>query len=389
MTDRADVLIVGAGIHGASLALNLLTMDVRRVLVIDKANVGAGATGRSASFIRHHYSNEICVEIVKESVRILRGFEEEVGKEVDFQSQPLLLLAGPEHEGALRQNVAMHRRLGVNVELMDVEAARGAYSYLDLEGISLTALERDAGYGDAYQVNTAYAARVRELGGRIMTDTEALSIPVSRGRAVGVVTSQGSLEADVIVIAAGPWSNRLARTAGVDLPVEPALLSLAVLLPGRAVQDAPMAFDMTTGTYWRPEKGGTLLVGTDEETGGKWDPDNLPEGVGFEFVASVSRRLEERWPEMRQARFVRGWVGVDGATPDLHPIIGPVSSVEGLYVATGFSGHGFKFSPAVGKCLAELIVDGRYKTLDLSPFDLRRFGEGKTFRSRYPMAVVQ
>lgn len=389
MLKRVDIVVVGAGIHGASLAYNLLAKGAGRVLIIDKANVGSGATGRSASFIRHHYSNEICVRIVKESLRIVRGFEDEVGAHVDFQPQPLLLMAGPEHEEALRENVAMHRALGVDVELMEPEVVAGSFPYLDLKGIVLAALERDAGYGDAYQINTAYAERAKELGGELLTDTEVLSIDVSRGRVGGVKTSRGSIEADTVVIAAGPWSRKLARTAGIDLQVEPALLSLGVLLPPRGIEETPMAFDMTAGAYWRPERNGTLLLGTDEEVVGTWNPDNLPEGVGFEFVSSVSRLLGRRWPEMKQARFMRGWVGADGASPDMHPIIGAAPEVEGLYLSTGYSGHGFKFSPAVGKCLAELIADGSYKTLDLSPFSIERYELGRTFKSRYPMAVVQ
>ncbi len=389
MPREADVVIVGMGVHGASLAYNLLRKEAGKVVLVDKANIGSGATGRSASFIRHHYSNEICVRVVKESRKIVSSFEDEVGVAVDFEPQPLLLMAGAEHEKALRENVAMHRSLGVDVELMEPDSAAEAYPYLDLRGIALTAIERDAGYGDAYQVNAAYATSAKELGAEFLTDTRVLFIDVSEGRVGGVRTREGNIEADKVVIAAGPWSQQLLHTAGVDLSVKPALLSLGVLLPPRPVSDAPMAFDMTKATYWRPEKGGTLLVGTDEEVEGSWDPDSLPEGVSFEFVSSVSRRLSERWPEMSGARFVRGWVGVDGATPDLHPIIGQAPSVEGLYVSTGYSGHGFKFAPAVGKCLAELIVDGRYETVDLSPFGLQRFAEGRTFRSRYPMAVVQ
>ncbi len=173
------------------------------------------------------------------------------------------------------------------------------------------------------------------------------------------------------------------------MPVEPAHLSVGVLQPPRDVSAVPMVFDMNSASYWRPERNGTLLVGTDEEVEGTWDPDSLPDGVSFDFVSVVSDRIGKRWPEMKRANFLRGWVGLDGASPDMHPIIGPLPPIEGLYASTGYSGHGFKFSPAVGKCLAELIVDGRYKTLDLSPFSIERYELGKTFKSRYPMAVVQ
>ncbi len=389
MPRDADVIVVGAGVHGASLAFNLLRMEAGRVLLLDKANVGAGASGRSASFLRHHYSNRICVKVVKESLRILRNFADEVGGEVDFQPQPLLLLADAPNERALRENVAMHRQEGVGVRLMEPTEAHETFPFLDLTGVVLAALEEDAGYGDAYQVNAEYASRFRALGGELMTDTEVHSVDVEGEGVVGVNTSRGRIGAEQVVIATGPWSAGLVENAGVALPVEPALLSVGILQPPRDIRSTPMAFDMATTSYWRPERNGTLLVGTDEEVEGSWDPDGLPDGVSFEFVSSVSERLGRRWPEMGEAHFVRGWVGVDGATPDLHPIIGALPPIEGLFATTGYSGHGFKFSPAVGKCLAELIVEGRYRTLDLSPFALDRFERGETFKSRYPMAVVQ
>ncbi len=389
MSKEADIVIIGAGVHGASLGFNLVAKEFGRVIIVDKSNVGAGATGRSASFLRHHYSNEICVRIVKESLRIIHNFDDEVGAVVDFQPQPLLLLADTANANALRDNVSMQQGEGVRVRLLKVEEVRDQFPFLSFDGVELTALEYDAGYGDAYQVNAAYASRFKALGGELMLGTRVLAIEEKGGRVVGLKTDHGRISTGRVVIAAGPWSSKLAETAGVRLPVGQAHLSLGVLQPPTDVRTAPMVFDMLTSTYWRPERNGTLLVGTDEEVEGTWDPDNLPDGVSFEFVSSVSERIRSRWPEMRRAQFVRGWVGVDGVSPDLHPIIGALPSVEGLYTSAGYSGHGFKFSPAVGKCLAELIVDGRYRTLDLSPFSVERYESGRTFRSRYPMAVVQ
>lgn len=388
MRREAEAIVIGGGVHGTSVAFNLLAQGLRDVLVLEKESVGAGATGRSASFVRHHYSNEICVRLVQLSRRILLDFEEEVGQPVDFQAQPLLLLAGPEHEKALRENVAMHRSLGVDVDLLPVEDSQQRFPFLDHGGLALTALERDAGYGDAYQLNVAYADGVRRLGGTIQTGTEAQSLIVRGGAVRGVQTLLGEIQSRCVVLATGPWAGGPGVAASLKLPVSPALLSLGVLQPAQEVRRAPMAFDMTTATYWRPERNGTLLVGTDEEVEGSYDPDRLPGDVPFDFAVTLSHRLGRRWPAMREARFIRGWVGADGATPDLHPIIGEASE-EGLYLSVGYSGHGFKFSPGVGRCLAELILDGRYRTLDLSPFRLGRFAAGETFRSRYPMAVVQ
>ncbi len=355
---------------------------------MEKSGVGAGATGWSASFIRHHYSNEITVRLVQESVKLLKELEEGIGGESQMTPNPLLVLAGEDQAGPLRKNVAMHRKLGVKVSLLTPETIAERFPYLDLTDIASAALEEDAGYGDAMRLSETYAREISVLGGEIVTGTEVSSVLVREGHVQGVLTSAGPFEAEKVVLAAGAWSGRLAETAGAPIPVTSTLLSVGLLDPPESVRDTPMAFDMTTATYWRPYEEGRLLVGTDEEEG-DWDPDGLPGAVGFDFFVHASERLARRWPRMADAHFVNGWAGVDAATPDLHPIIGADPRVEGLYHDTGFSGHGYKFSPAVGQGLSELIVDGRYETLDLTPFRPERFEEDDLFRSRYAVNVVQ
>ncbi|MFQ5919389.1 MAG: NAD(P)/FAD-dependent oxidoreductase [Thermoplasmata archaeon] len=388
MADKADVLIVGGGVHGTSLAYHLLRKEAGRVVVLEKSAVGAGATGWSASFIRHHYSNEITVRLVQESVKLLQDFDRVTGRASHVTPNPLLVLAGEEHARPLEKNVAMHRKLGVNASLLTPETVAERFPYLDLTGVASAALEEDAGYGDAMRLSEAYASEIPDLGGEIVTGKEVASVLVRGGKVDGVQTADGTLRAESVVLAAGAWSGRLAETAGVSVPVTSTLLSVGLLDPPEPVRETPMAFDMTTATYWRPYEGGRLLVGTDEEEG-DWDPDGLPGAVGFDFLINASERLAQRWPRMADAHFINGWAGVDAATPDLHPIIGADPRVEGLYHDTGFSGHGYKFSPAVGRGLAELIVDGRYETLDLTPFRPERFEEGDLFRSRYAVSVVQ
>ncbi|MEE9196851.1 MAG: FAD-binding oxidoreductase [bacterium] len=379
---------MGGGVHGTSLGYELLRREAGRVVIVEKSGVGAGATGWSASFIRHHYSNEVCVRLVQESVKLLREIARSAGREPHMTPNPLLVLAGEDHAKPLEENVAMHRRLGVRTRVLTPEAVGKRFPYFELTGIASAALEEDAGYGDAMRLSETYADEIPRLGGEIVTGTEVESVLVRGGHVQGVQTSDGPLEAEKVVLAAGAWSARLAETAGAPIPVTSTLLSVGLLDPPDPVGDTPMAFDMTTATYWRPYEDGRLLVGTDEEEG-DWDPDGLPGAVGFDFLVHASERLARRWPRMADAHFVNGWAGVDAATPDLHPIIGRDPRVEGLFLDTGFSGHGYKFSPAVGRGLAELIVDGRYETLDLTPFRPERFEEDDVFRSRYAVSVVQ
>ncbi|MFQ5553415.1 MAG: NAD(P)/FAD-dependent oxidoreductase [Thermoplasmata archaeon] len=388
MSRKADIVIVGGGVHGTSLAYHLLRAEAGRVLLLEKSGIGAGATGWSASFIRHHYSNEICVRLVQETVKLLRELDDLSESGPHMTPNPLLVLAGEDHAKPLRENVAMHRDLGVRTEVLPPEEVAKRFPYLDLTGIAAAALEQDAGYGDAMRLDESYAQEIARLDGEILTGVEVTSVRVGEGRVKGVDTSAGPVEADTVVLAAGAWSARLADTADAPIPVSSALLSVGLLDPPESIHNTPMAFDMTTATYWRPYEDGRLLVGTDEETG-DWDPDALPGAVGFDFLVHASERLAQRWPSMADAHFVNGWAGVDAATPDLHPIIGSDPRVEGLYHDTGFSGHGYKFSPAVGRGLAELILEGRYRSLDLTPFRPERFEEDDVFRSRYALGVVQ
>ncbi|MEE9163782.1 MAG: FAD-dependent oxidoreductase, partial [Thermoplasmata archaeon] len=275
MALKADVLIVGGGVHGTSLGYQLLRREAGRVVIVEKSGVGAGATGWSASFIRHHYSNEVCVRLVQESIRLLREIDRAAGREPHMTPKPLLVLAGEDHAKPLEENVAMHRRLGVRARVLTPEAVAKRFPYFDLTGIASAALEEDAGYGDAMRLSETYAGEISRLGGEIVTGTEVVSVLVREGHVQGVQTSEGPLEAEKVVLAAGAWSARLAGTAGAPIPVTSTLLSVGLLDPPDPVGDTPMAFDMTTATYWRPYEDGRLLVGTDEEEG-DWDPDGVP-----------------------------------------------------------------------------------------------------------------
>jgi sarcosine oxidase subunit beta len=203
---------------------------------------------------------------------------------------------------------------------------------------------------------------------------------------IGVETTAGRIDAGAVVVAAGAWSSRLCRELGVDLPARPKAIDTVAVARPPELSDPHMTFiDNVLGNYFRPESGGLTLVGVPCQ---EWDIDPDTLGTGLPPGAAVvgAQLLTRRIPTMERATLARGYRAFDGYSGDRHAILGAVDGVDGLYLATAFSGSGFKIAPAVGTCMAELITEGRAKTVDIEPFALRRFADGKSVEGPYPYA---
>jgi sarcosine oxidase subunit beta len=389
MERRAQIVVVGGGVHGASLLYHLARLGGKDLLLLERREPGAGATGKSTSIVRHHYSNEICVRITLASRKVFEAFREEVGQTIPYTHNSMLFCVGEQDEGALRENVAMQRRCGVRVELMEATEAVPMAPYLNPEGLTMVAHDVEAGYSDAKAVALAYLRAAEALGAKVLTGVTAKAVSHASGRTTGVETTAGPMRAPVVVDAAGPWAGEIAATAGVHLPLEPTRLMVGQFATAEPFSPRePTIISLPDLLYWRPWEGGTLAVGDDEEIGGSFDMAHLDEGVDQAFEGRILQRLAPRAHGLGGLGLVKGWSGYDGVTPDVHPILDRVGP-EGFYVAAGFSGHGFKFAPLAGRCMAELVFDGKFRSMDLTPFRLARFAEGETFRSRYAMSVTQ
>jgi sarcosine oxidase, subunit beta len=374
----ADVVVVGGGVMGTSIALQLARRRAGRVVVCEKSHVASGPTGRSSALLRRHYSIELYARMAARSFELYSNFEELTGRPAEITRCGLVMAVGPEDAPALRETVAMMQRLGVKVEEVAARDLPRVVPGLSVDGLGAAAWETDTGYGDPASVSQAYAARARELGVEIRQDTHVSGFTVSRGRISGVRTSAGDLSTATVVNAAGPWGAALSRAVGVDLPIVASRQQLVILRPRTdAAAARPVLVDMVDRAYYRPETGGLVLVGTRNRAGvsAPVDPDAFSERVDPDRVAWTAEAAARRFPGFADAEAAGGYASVYDLTPDLHFVIERSPKVPGLVHALGFSGHGFKHSPVIGEMVAELVVDGRVSVVDATPFSSERFAD--------------
>ncbi|MCS7172480.1 MAG: FAD-binding oxidoreductase [Armatimonadetes bacterium] len=385
----ADVVIIGGGCMGASVAFHLARRLQGKVLLLERDRVGMGPTGRTVGIIRLHYSHEPLIALALRSLDAFAHFGILTGRSADFTRTGFLLLVPEGEWEGLLANVALQRRLGARVELLTAEEVVRMDPRLSPEGIAGGAYEPESGFADGYATATGFAAAARERGVEIEEGVRAESLEVRNGRIVGVQTSRGAVGTERVLVAAGPWSVDLLRPLGIELPIVAAREQVVHLAPPQAFGPLRVVLeDLALGFYARPETGGTVLAGVlEEEPEEIVNPDGFHPGVDLHFVERVARVWSARFPQARESHFLGGYASLYDVTPDWQPILGPVEGIEGLYLAAGFSGHGFKLSPALGEELSRWLV-GEEPTVDLAAFSLRRFREGKLLRGRHRKGLL-
>ena len=373
----ADIVVVGAGVMGASIAFHLARRGAGRVVVVDKGDVAGGGSGRSSALVRMHYSLPAEVDLAVKSLAIFRAWRDYVGRETHFRETGFVRIVPERDLPRLEKNVAMQREHGVDARVVTGRELAEIAPDWSVDDVPLAAWEPSSGYGDGAGVATDFLERARELGVVYASATRVTGFPVERGAAAGVDTERGPVSAPVVVSAAGPWSRPLFAAVGFDLPIEPEYHEVAVLKNAPGMRDpAPACIDGITTTYFRSEVGGLTLVGDFWGRRGV-DPDAFPQSPSADSLADLIGRAAARVPGLAEAGIRRGVTGVYDVSPDFRPLIGEVPGVRGLFVCAGFSGMGFKISPAIGLCVAEILLDGRSKSVDLSQFAPDRFGRGR------------
>lgn len=386
MTDRADAVIVGGGVNGASIAYHLAMRRYGKVVVLEKTGLATGSTGKSAGIIRQHYTNPLIIRMAIQSRQFFERIQEEVGGHPGFVQNGFLLLVAEQEADALRTNVALQRELGLQVDMVQPDDLQTYIPDLDLKGVALASYESTSGYADPYGVTVALAERAKTLGADIRIGWNATAVRVAGGKVQGIETDQGVIETPVVVNAAGPWGNRLLRSAGIELPLQVKRLQEIIVRPpaGTYPTTTPTIIDLHQLIYFKPETGGLILAGGGiTEDRRPINPDQYKEQADYETISDVTERLACRLPVLQEATFIRGWAGVITVTPDFHPILGEAPEVKGFIHAMSCNGHGFKLSPAVGQLIAELIAEGHTTTLDISPLGPDRFKNGRMLSSRY------
>jgi sarcosine oxidase subunit beta len=375
MTHTADIIIIGAGVHGASLAFHLAQRGAKAI-VLEKKFVAAGATGRSSGLVRMHYDVKQDAELAWASFPYFRDWGQIVGGDCGFTRTGFIELVGPEHIADLRANVAMHQQIGIPSLLIGADDVRRLAPQFKTDDIELAAYEPESGYADPTSTASAFLNAGRALGVLLVQDCAVTGVLVTGGRVTGVETTQGNFAAPVVVNAAGAWAGALNRMAGLDLPYDTWRHdTMFIGLPREIGSTHPAVIDDAKEMYFRPE-GRLTLVGLEDGNPIGESPEGDTDHARVGFVERAIERICQRMPVMEAAHLHSAHGGYDGITPDQHPMLGP-DGPDGFYLDCGFSGTGFKISPAVGLCMSELILDGRAKTVDISIYRPQRFAEGK------------
>lgn len=372
----ADVVVVGGGVVGASTAYHLAVAGAGSVVLLEReAALGTGSTGRCAGGFRHQFSSRINVELSRASVPLIVGFSEAHGLPLDVVQDGYLFLIREEAAWAsFRTAAEMQRGLGVDVRLLTPPEAAELVPGIAVDGVIGATYGPQDGIADPSGLTQGYATIARRAGATIRTGVDVRRILVDDGGVTGVETTDGVIATRTVVNAAGPWAGLLAATAGVDLPIEPIPRAVIVTGPFPGVPARrTLVIDAATSFYFHREGPGVLM--------GMGDPAERPTfetRVDERFIAERLLPTAVRiLPALAEASIAHSWCGLYEMTPDRHPILGAVPGLDGLYLANGFSGHGFQQAPIVGKLLAEMIVEGRAHTVDVSSLGLDRFAAGR------------
>jgi sarcosine oxidase subunit beta len=381
----SDVLVIGAGVTGASAAYHLSALGAS-VTVLDRDVVAAGMSSRSSALVRMHYTFPPEVDLAVRSDAMFGAWPELTGRPCPVRRTGFVRIVAPGEEAALRANVAMQREHGVTTEVVDAQALRSIDPALEVSDLSCAAWEERGGYGDGAVVAGDLLAAARRLGARYRPHTPARALLRCGDRVTGVQTADGPQHAATVLVATGVWSAPLLATAGIGLPIETELHHVALLASPPSGTPRVACIDSTTQSYFRPEAGGTMtLVGGFTGARGT-DPDRLPRIPPAAELAALAGAAARRVPALADAGISSGISGVYDMTPDSRPLLGGLPGLAGLVVAAGFSGMGFKISPAVGEALAELIVHGRARHADLDAFRPSRFADGQPVTAPHPYA---
>jgi sarcosine oxidase subunit beta len=376
--NSADVIIIGGGIVGSSIAYHLAEAGCRDVLVLEReTQQGKGSTGKSMGGVRAQFATPINIRMSLYSIPFFASFEEMMGHPSGYRPQGYLFVATtPAHLEYLGENYRRQVAAGLQavrlLDARDVAAAAPELRHDDVLGGSFCATD---GFVDPYSVMTGFMSRAIECGVRLLRDTAVTGIAMDARGVTGVETSRGFIGGRTVVNAAGAWAGNVARLAGVDLPVEPLRRMLVPTEPFDQVSSrSPMVADMNTGFHYRPEGRGLLLAWNDpEETPGfKLDFDRG-------FIEKVLTRGAQRLPCLEEAEVNprRAWAGLYEMTPDHHAVLGPVKEVPGFFLANGFSGHGVMHSPATGRIMTDLILRGKSELMDSDVLGFDRFASGR------------
>ncbi|CAH0291498.1 NAD(P)/FAD-dependent oxidoreductase [Rhodococcoides fascians] len=379
MTDTAKFLIIGGGLEGLAVAYSLAERGETDVLVLERDTLCSGMTGKSSGVVRCHYGTPSLAAMSWYGIDIFTRATELFDDDMAFRQCGYVVGVGENNVKPLEANIAMMQSLGIATEFIAHDKMAELWPGLHLDDFALFAYEPLGGRGEAYMAGMAFAATARKMGVRIRQSTPVASLlQHDSGAVYGVTLKDGSeVHADHVILATGPWAPALAASVGMDLDVKAQRAQLVLIDQGVPTPEVPVLSDLAGLQYICREPNGELLVGNSDHQAPEYiDPDKYVNRADDAAIEKNIMKLGHRLPDMPDPRITSSYVGAYDVTPDYNPIIGP-SPADGLFLATGFSGHGFKISPAVGKLVADLLIDGVTTLPNVNPQDFRhsRFAE--------------
>jgi sarcosine oxidase subunit beta len=338
-----------------------------------------------------HYTNVFEARMAFASLRYFQHWGDLVGGACGFTRTGFIMTVSPANAERLRHNVAMLQQVGVHTQVITAQELRELQPACEVSDLVVAAYEPESGYADPLATATAFMQQAQQQGATLREGVMVTGLRTAGGRIVGVDTSDGPIDAPIVVVMAGPWSDRLLKTVGITFPITTQRAQVAFYQRPAALAQGHMVFiDGAIGTYFRPHGPDLTLIGV-----GQWqreappDPDAYNEANDPDYIPAARARAGQRFPAYTQATYARGHAGVYDVSPDSRAILDRTPDLDGLYMAAGFSGTGFKISPAVGACMAELITQGQATLVDITPFRLRRFAEQQPIQGAYEYVLPE
>lgn len=389
-----DIIVIGAGVIGTSVAYHLAQQGAKRVLVLDRSQIGAGTTSQSSGILRTHYSVIENVELAQKSWSVFNNFPEYLGDE-DAASGLVkcgYLIAAPEGPKLepLRASLNAQVDKGIALKFIDKEEARSLLPICRFDDAALMGFEPEAGFADAYLVATSFARTARKLGVKIMEGVEVEQLLLDGGKVSGVQTSKGRFMAETVISTQNIWSKDIERWTGVPTPVVAERHAvLALEGPEAYTFSMPVYKDLgSSGMLYCRSYGGNQMLVSEGIVGEKLpEADNEQGDISMDYIVEVGAQVAERFPSYETAGLASSWTGVYDVTPDWNPVLGRLPDVPGLIVGYGFSGHGFKLSPGVGRVLAQCALN-LPTDVSLTPYAHERFRTGQLLSGKYGLGAV-
>lgn len=370
MIKTAQVVIIGGGISGVAIAYNLAKKGVKDIVVIEKNYLASGATGRCGAGVRQQWGTEMNCRLAMESIKFFETANEELeyDGDIEFKQGGYLIVASTKKEDEqFKKNVELQRSLGIEVEYLTPQEATKIVPYLNTEKLTSATFCQKDGHLNPFLMTDAYAKAAKRLGVNIYTYTEVIGIKTKDGKVTGVITNKGEISTNIVVNAAGGYSQLISNMVNVDIPVFSERHQILVTEPVEPMQ-GPMVMSFSLNIYCQQTPHGSFIMGRGDDK----EPRDLRITSSWQFLDEMAKTVTDLLPPIGKLRVIRQWAGLYNITPDRQPIYGGVNGLDGYYMALGYSGHGFMFGPMTGLLMAEMIL-GEELSIDISMLSLERF----------------